>query len=777
MIFRLLRSLFSCGDGVGDSQYSVQAAEFLLDNGVDEGVVSRFQDLVLQQGGRRLAGTTEHYDEPGSMEYVTDIALVLLFLFSAACASGLTQGLLSLDYMEMKIKSESGTESERRNARKVLPIIVKHHLLLVTLMLWNATAMEALPIFLNKLVPEWLAIVLSVTLILFVGEIVPAAILTGPKQLEIAAALTPLVIVVITLFLPVAYPISLALDRLLGHDEGITQYNRREMATLVRLQHQEQLQASNQHGSQGDGGEGGIDGQHMHVDEVAIIEGALTYRNTLVTEVMTPMHETFMLSARERLNYKTLSEIFKAGYSRIPVFDKEDKNDVIGLMLVKDLIFVDPEDDTPVLNFVQLFGRQPTLVWSDDTLEVALSGFRQKQSHMALVRQVVDKEDGTDPTYKNVGIVTLEDIIETILGTEIEDEHDAGDALYYSSSAGGGGDLGFGPGAAGGTSESRATLRDFDLARLRLLNSKMSSSSSGLSEEEVRAVAAHLLSNVPQIQQLFAGDMDGARELVRRGMLLEMRRKGENVLRPSNEDLIYRRGIPTTFCTLILNGKVTVKAGRDEFAVELGAWSIMAADALVMAESQYSPDFVAFVTSDSVRMVRLSIFSNASGGGGGGEAGAKGSSAFPALEARKQALGLVALNVGTRKSHGHNASAAAGGGGGGGGELAKRAGPSRGAGRDLSPPPRAANFPPQKHPGPPMRPALGPAPARAAPAPARAPAPFAAPAPAPFAASVPAPAPFAASVPAPAPFAAPFAAPAPVQLVPTGLLLDDEDIL
>lgn len=704
MIFGLLSRWLSRD---GDSHLSEQAAAFLLDNGVDAGVVSRFQDLVLQHGGRRLSGASEHYDEPGSADYVTDVALVLIFLFSAACASGLTQGLLSLDYMEMKIKSESGTESEKRNARKVLPIIVKHHLLLVTLMLWNATAMEALPIFLNKLVPEWLAIVLSVTLILFVGEIVPAAILTGPKQLEIAAALTPVVILVIFLFLPVAYPISLALDHLLGHDEGITQYNRREMATLVRLQHQEQMQANNQAGGHGDGGEGGVDGQHMHVDEVAIIEGALTYRNTLVTEVMTPINETFMLSARERLNYKTLSEIFKAGYSRIPVFDQEDKNDVIGLMLVKDLIFVDPEDDTPVLNFVQLFGRQPTLVWNDDTLEVALSGFRQKQSHMALVRQVVDKEDGTDPTYKNVGIVTLEDIIETILGTEIEDEHDAGDALYYSSTGAEGG-MGLGPGALGGTSESRATLRDFDLARLRLLNSKMSSSSSGLSEEEVRAVAAHLLSNVPQVQQLFGSDMDGVRELVRRGMLLEMRRKGESVLRPSNEDLIYRRGIPTTFCTLILNGKVTVKAGRDEFSVELGAWSIMAADALVMAESQYSPDFVAFVTSDSVRMVRLSIFSSASAGEGGG---AKGGS-FPALEARKQALGLVALNVGTRKSHAHNAAAAAAAAGGGG-ELAKRTASFRGAARDVSPTPRASSLALHKHTSPPVRPALAPAAARA----------------------------------------------------------------
>jgi metal transporter CNNM len=83
--------------------------------------------------------------------------------------------------MEMTIKARSGTPSEQKYAAKVLPVISQHHLLLVTLMLWNACATEALPIFLNKLVPEYVAIIVSVTLVLFVGEIIPS-ILTGPNH-------------------------------------------------------------------------------------------------------------------------------------------------------------------------------------------------------------------------------------------------------------------------------------------------------------------------------------------------------------------------------------------------------------------------------------------------------------------------------------------------------------------------------------------------------------------------------------------------------------------
>ena len=84
----------------------------------------------------------------------------------------------------MKIKSRSGTADEKKYANKVIPVIKRHHLLLVTLMLWNAAATEALPIFLSGLVNEYLAILISVTLVLFLGEIIPAAILTGMSCLQ-----------------------------------------------------------------------------------------------------------------------------------------------------------------------------------------------------------------------------------------------------------------------------------------------------------------------------------------------------------------------------------------------------------------------------------------------------------------------------------------------------------------------------------------------------------------------------------------------------------------
>ena len=114
-----------------------------------------------------------------SPNFILDLVMVFVCIICAGFASGLTQGLLSLDFTKMKIKSRSGTVDEKKYASKVIPVIKRHHLLLVTLMLWNATATEALPIFLAGLVNEYAAIIISVTLVLFAGEIIPAAILTG----------------------------------------------------------------------------------------------------------------------------------------------------------------------------------------------------------------------------------------------------------------------------------------------------------------------------------------------------------------------------------------------------------------------------------------------------------------------------------------------------------------------------------------------------------------------------------------------------------------------
>lgn len=106
-------------------------------------------------------------------EWWTYIGISLFCSLFAGAMSGLTVGLLSIDMLELEIKEQIGSEEEKKSVKKIIPVLKKHHWLLVTLLFCNAMALEALPIFLDKLVPSHYAILISVVAVLIVGEVIP----------------------------------------------------------------------------------------------------------------------------------------------------------------------------------------------------------------------------------------------------------------------------------------------------------------------------------------------------------------------------------------------------------------------------------------------------------------------------------------------------------------------------------------------------------------------------------------------------------------------------
>ena len=158
------------------------------------------------------------FEDPADWINLTGAIVCMLM---AAMAAGLTLGTASLEALDLRVKERCGTDSEKKYAARLRPLLERspHHQLLVTLLLLNATANEALPIFLDALVPSFMAILISVTVVLFAGEIIPAAIFTGPAKLRIAATLAPLVHAFLWLTSPLSWPLGWLLDRLVP-DEG-----------------------------------------------------------------------------------------------------------------------------------------------------------------------------------------------------------------------------------------------------------------------------------------------------------------------------------------------------------------------------------------------------------------------------------------------------------------------------------------------------------------------------------------------------------------------------
>ena len=144
-----------------------------------------------------------------------NLPISIFLVLVAGLMSGLTVGLASIDRLSLEIGARADPKMEKQ-AKRILPVIDKHHWMLVTLLLCNAMAMEALPIFLDKMVGEVAAVLISVTAVLFFGEIIPQALCTGPKQLTIAEHCCPIVTVIMWATCPISWPLGKVLDKLLG---------------------------------------------------------------------------------------------------------------------------------------------------------------------------------------------------------------------------------------------------------------------------------------------------------------------------------------------------------------------------------------------------------------------------------------------------------------------------------------------------------------------------------------------------------------------------------
>ncbi|CBJ32337.1 conserved unknown protein [Ectocarpus siliculosus] len=377
-----------------------------------------FEEEENEGGGLGLAGSAGAL-EFGEEDFLqiestwVNIAMTSVCVVCAGLAAGLTMGLLSIEPLEMAIKQRSGTPEEQQQASRILPLVSRHHFLLVTLLLFNSLANEALPIFLGNLVPSWLAVILSVSLVLFFGEIFPSAVFTGKNQLAIASGMSWLVYTLMMVLGPVAWPIAWMLDRVLGI-EGFKRYNRAEISALVEVQ--QELSCED------------VTNLPLHADEVSIVNGVLLTAEKSVAEAMITMDKVFCLGINEKLDANTMADVMAAGYSRVLVYEGEDTRNIRGYLQVKKLIVLNPDDERVISS---LMLRVPVVVSPKKSLLELLNTFQTGKSHLALVSsspaitlESLKRGVPLEGAARPMGIITLEDIIEEIIQEEIMDESD-----------------------------------------------------------------------------------------------------------------------------------------------------------------------------------------------------------------------------------------------------------------------------------------------------------------------------------------------------------------
>jgi len=387
----------------------------------------------------------------------TSVTCCLFCITCAAMAAGLTLGLTSIEEFDLKVLLNQDPEGEelysntpeqerdeakqklvhdQQCAKQILPIISGHyfgshkgswrhrldptneHYLLVTLLLANATANEALPLFLDKIVSPAMACLLSVSVVLIFGEIIPSAVFTGPSQLTLAARMSCLVRLVKFLLMPIAWPLSMMLDRCLGHNDEET-YNRSQIKGLIRA-----LRAVN-------------DDTIIDIDEANMMHGVLELHYKTVKHVGHDITEAKMLAHDTLLDMKKMEDIDKWGHSRVFVFRRDSPNadeewgsDIIGVLLLKKLLTLDPNAGTPMQRMASVL-KPPILITPTENLLTILNKFQEGQCHMAIVtvdpeavQRALDENEPIPEHARPTMFCTLEDIIEELLKEEIYDEED-----------------------------------------------------------------------------------------------------------------------------------------------------------------------------------------------------------------------------------------------------------------------------------------------------------------------------------------------------------------
>ncbi|XP_037126945.1 metal transporter CNNM1 [Syngnathus acus] len=458
---------------------------------------------------------------------------VLLLGLSALC-SGLNISMLALDPVELRVLQNSGTEKEQKYARNIESVRKHGNYILCTVVLGNVLTNTCFVVWMCQILGMTALSTASCTLgIFFIGEILPHSV-ASRHSLAIASKTLCATRLLMLLFLPIAYPVSKILDSLL-HQEISSFYTREKLVAMLRV----------------------TDPYHDLVkEELNIIQGALELRTKTVEDVLTPLSDCYMLSSDAVLDFSTMSDVMQSGFTRIPVYENERSN-IVDILFVKDLAFVDPDDCTPLKTVTEFYKHPMHCVFNDTKLDVMLEEFKRGKSHLAVVQRVNNEGEG-DPFYEVMGIVTLEDVIEEIIKSEIVDETD----LYTDNRT------------KRRVSHHERKQQDFSIFKVaeNELNVK-------LSPQLLLATHRFLATEVEPFRPCHLSEKILLRLIKHPSVVQELKFNPKN--KHAAQHYLFQRNKPVDYFVLILQGRVEVEIGKEALRFENGAFSYYGMPALI----------------------------------------------------------------------------------------------------------------------------------------------------------------------------------------------------
>ncbi|NMA82037.1 MAG: DUF21 domain-containing protein [Jeotgalicoccus halophilus] len=297
-----------------------------------------------------------------------------------------------------KIKLQSKAAGGDKQAEKLFNLVSKPSQFITTILIGNNIANLIAPVLVTSMAIEYgwsvtiASVVLTVSIIIF-AEVIPKSIAAAfPEQ--ISQLVRPVISFLNVVFFPLTFVLNKMTDmitRFLSKGEQASwTVSREEIVNLVRIADTE-------------GAIEGVESQRL--------KGVLDFRELNVKDVMTTPR-TEMVAVHIDESFETVrNRIINEMHTRYPVYD-EDLDNIVGVFHSKYLLQWSIDPDQPLMNFCD---KKPLTVREFQNVEDVLRRMSKQRRHLAIV---LDEYGGTE------GILTHEDIIETMLGFEIEDETD-----------------------------------------------------------------------------------------------------------------------------------------------------------------------------------------------------------------------------------------------------------------------------------------------------------------------------------------------------------------
>lgn len=311
---------------------------------------------------------------------------VIILVGISAVSSGLNVAVMSLDPSRLERRAKLGNKM----AARALPLRRNKHLTLAAILIANVGVISATSLVLGDALGGLIAGVLSTLLIVIFGELIPQAIFVH-HALSLTSFFAPYLRFLIVVTYPLSKPMQLLLDKMLGFEDNPLE-SRHELGILIA-----------EHAARR--------GSELDDNEIDIMQGALSLSEKRVKDIMTPIDKVFWVEPNTALNDAKIDEIKDSGFSRIPVFNQA-RTKCYGIMLVKDLVDIDFDDNNYIVD--DMFFYPTKIIGERTALDTMFRTFIKAGTHLL----PVERDD------KIVGIITIEDLIEEIIGHEIEDESD-----------------------------------------------------------------------------------------------------------------------------------------------------------------------------------------------------------------------------------------------------------------------------------------------------------------------------------------------------------------